>query len=399
MKDRCVPPERSAFLRLHRFIDGGYMHVLPPLAVNVWFVLYRHADVEGIGWPSIQRLCDLTGRCRSGVCKALKQLHDHGLWEAVKDREGGYASRRSTTRRLLIPPPLPNNVLRRGSLKASTKDMPASEAMVSRGNPNSNQVDRTVLPGRTHSEQTVLPGETPTEEMVLLDRTIPNVPPTESVPLSGTEGSCLTSPDGPPSHHGTVLSSGTRTDKEEISEQDSNSNAAAEASQPDQDAGEARRLLMAQGVTPDMATRLVLQKRPHALAAVQHAISRANAQENRGFRSARPGFVVELVRTYEPPATDCQLQKQSPEQAREEALAEQAKRQAERSSEEQAVEEQHQENWQRLAALPPERYQQLERLVKANCSFAKGDLRSSPILQALAVAELDRKEVQDELAA
>ena len=66
---------------------------LPGACDRVLAALARHANREGIAWPSIPTLADLTGRSKASVHRALEALEERGLIEPAERRRAGRITR------------------------------------------------------------------------------------------------------------------------------------------------------------------------------------------------------------------------------------------------------------------------------------------------------------------
>jgi hypothetical protein len=99
-----TPPERAGRWTWERALrERSATEGLTPTAQHVALMMSTYADPAGEGiWPSITTLCAATGRGRSVVNSALRELRDSGWIEQV--RRGSGMARKTSEYRLRVPP-------------------------------------------------------------------------------------------------------------------------------------------------------------------------------------------------------------------------------------------------------------------------------------------------------
>ena len=80
------------FVSLNALVDGGHLGSLRPFDLRVFIVYLRHANAEGVAWPSPTTIARRLGHAEpSNVRKARRRLVGRGLLRAM-DVRGGRAN-------------------------------------------------------------------------------------------------------------------------------------------------------------------------------------------------------------------------------------------------------------------------------------------------------------------
>lgn len=90
-----TPVTAGAWFRVQSAVVGRIADV-GPLGLAVYIVLAKHADLEGVCWPSVRSIAALCGSTDRGVRKAVERLVRSGMIakETRADQRGGTASNR-----------------------------------------------------------------------------------------------------------------------------------------------------------------------------------------------------------------------------------------------------------------------------------------------------------------
>jgi len=87
---------------LNHIVDSGLWAKLKPAGKAVWLPLARHANSEGMAWPSKGTLTAEANVTRTSVYRGIEELAAVGLIRAAKQNKGG-ARQSTTVYQLLMP--------------------------------------------------------------------------------------------------------------------------------------------------------------------------------------------------------------------------------------------------------------------------------------------------------
>jgi hypothetical protein len=92
----------NSILSLNHLVDSGFIANLPPAWLKVLLVFIRHANDDGVGWPTPTTIAKRIGMHPKTVSKVIRELVNAGLLETVAGHAGG-GKHRQAWRRVTLP--------------------------------------------------------------------------------------------------------------------------------------------------------------------------------------------------------------------------------------------------------------------------------------------------------